>query len=43
MSSIASFNASNELPNESPVQLLPQLTPTPAPITLSPCTVQTTL
>jgi hypothetical protein len=43
MSSVASFNASNKLPNEGPVQLLPQLALTSAPITLSPRTVQTTL
>jgi hypothetical protein len=43
MSSITSYNTSNESPNESPIQLSPQLALLPAPITLSPHTVQTTL
>jgi hypothetical protein len=43
MSSVASYNTSNELPNESPVQLPPCLALTPVPLALSPCTIQTTL
>jgi hypothetical protein len=43
MSSIGSYNTSNKLPNESPIQLPPRLAVTPAPIALSPCTIQTTL
>jgi hypothetical protein len=43
MSSTTSFNASNELPCEAPLQLPPHHHNSPAPIALSPCTVQTTL
>jgi hypothetical protein len=43
MSSNASFNASNESPLKHPIPLPPHLTQTPAPITLSLCTIQTTL
>jgi hypothetical protein len=43
MSSVTSYNTSNKSLNENPVQLLPQLAPTPAPLTLSPCTIQMTL
>jgi hypothetical protein len=43
MSSVALYNTSNESPNKNPVQLPPWLTPTPTPIVLSPCTVQTML
>jgi hypothetical protein len=43
MSSNSSYNVSNESPDESPVQLPPWLAQTPAPITLSPHTIETTL
>jgi hypothetical protein len=43
MSSVASYNASNELPNKSPVQLPPHLALMPVALALSPCTIQTTL
>jgi hypothetical protein len=43
MSSVGSYNASNESPSEAPIQLPPRLGATPAPITLSPHTIQTTL
>jgi hypothetical protein len=43
MSSTSSYNASNESPNKALIQLPLQLTVTPAPIALSPCTIQTTL
>jgi hypothetical protein len=43
MSSGGSYNASNESPSKAPVQLPPRLVATPAPIALSPCTIQTTL
>jgi hypothetical protein len=43
MSSVTSFNASNELPHEAPLQLPPHHRDSPAPIALSPCTIQTTL
>jgi len=43
MSSNGSYNISNELPNKSPIQLPPQPALTPAPIALSPCTIETTL
>jgi hypothetical protein len=43
MSFNGSYNISNELPNESPIQLPPRLTQTPAPIALSPHTIETTL
>jgi hypothetical protein len=42
MSSIASYDASNELPCEAPIQLLPRLS-LPLPMPLSPCTIRTTL
>jgi hypothetical protein len=43
MSSAASFNASNESPHEAPLQLPPCHCNSPAPIALSPRTIQTTL
>jgi hypothetical protein len=43
MSSAASFNASNESPCETLLQLLPCHRDSPAPIALSPHTIQTTL
>jgi hypothetical protein len=43
MFSNTSFNASNELPNKNPIQLPPCFALTLAPLTLSPCTIQTTL
>jgi hypothetical protein len=43
MSSAASFNASNELPCEAPLQLPPHHRDSPAPIALSPRTIQTIL
>jgi hypothetical protein len=43
MSSTASFNASNELPQEALLQLPPHYRDLPAPIALSPRTIQTTL
>jgi hypothetical protein len=43
MSSVGSYNASNESPSEAPIQLPPRLAATPAPIALSPHTIQTTL
>jgi hypothetical protein len=43
MSSAASFNASNESPHKAPLQLPPHHRDSPAPITLSPRTVQMTL
>jgi hypothetical protein len=43
MSSNSSYNASNKLPNEGPIQLPPCLAQTPAPLALSPHTIQTTL
>jgi hypothetical protein len=43
MSSAASFNASAELPHEAPLQLPPRHHNLPAPITLSPHTIQATL
>jgi hypothetical protein len=42
MSSAASFNTSNKLPHEAPLQLPPRHCSSPAPIALSPCTIQTT-
>jgi hypothetical protein len=42
MSSIGSYNASNESPNEAPVQLPPRLD-TSTLMPLSPCTIRTTL
>jgi hypothetical protein len=42
MSSIASYNTSNESPNEAPIQLPPYLS-SPSPMPLLPCTVYTTL
>jgi hypothetical protein len=42
MSSIGSYNASNESPNKAPVQLPPRHN-LPSPMPLSPCTVRTTL
>jgi hypothetical protein len=43
MSSVASYNASDESPRGNPIQLPPQLAPMPTPIALSPCTIQTML
>jgi hypothetical protein len=43
MSSNASYNTSNKSPSEAPIQLPPQFALTPALLTLSPRTVQTTL
>jgi hypothetical protein len=43
MSSAASFNASNELPYKAPLQLPPHHRDSPAPIALSPRTIQMTL
>jgi hypothetical protein len=43
MFSITLYNTSNESPNKSPVQLPPQLALMPAPLALSPHTIQTTL
>jgi hypothetical protein len=43
MSSNASFNTSNESPLKAPVPLPPHLASTPAPLALSPCTIQTML
>jgi hypothetical protein len=43
MSSVASFNASNESPREAPLQLPPRHRDSPAPIALLPHTIQTTL
>jgi hypothetical protein len=43
MSSTASFNASNESPHKAPLQLPPRCHDSPAPIALSPRTVQATL
>jgi hypothetical protein len=43
MSSISLYNASNKSPNENPIRLLPRLAPTPAPLVLSPRTIQTML
>jgi hypothetical protein len=43
MSSAASFNTSNESPHEAPLQLPPRHCNLPAPIALSPHTIQMTL
>jgi hypothetical protein len=42
MSSVASYNASVELPHEDPVQLPPRIS-SPSPMALSLCTIRTTL
>jgi hypothetical protein len=42
MSSVGSYNTSNESPNEAPIQLPPRLASS-SPMPLSPCTVRTTL
>jgi hypothetical protein len=43
MSSVTSYNASNKSSNKNPIQLPPHLAPTPAPLALSPHTIQITL